>query len=269
MFLEHLAKVENVQGPFLVITPLSTIGNWEREIKGWTDFNVVVYHGSSMSRNLVVDAEFYHRDQHGRPIPNVHKFDVILTTYEMAMSGISHLRPIDWRVVILDEAHRLKNRTSKVAELLKQYKMEHRVLLTGTPLQNSLDELWALLNFLDPIKFASEQAFQQAFGSLKTAQDVEKLQLLLKPLMLRRLKEDVETSIPVKEETVIEVELTTLQKKWYRGILEKNFGWLKQGASTRTNTPNLINIMMELRKCCIHPFLLNGAEDQVGGSRCW
>lgn len=148
--------------------------------------------------------------------------------------------------------------------------MDHRVLLTGTPLQNSLEELWALLNFLEPAKFASENAFQARFGSLSSAKDVQELQSLLKPLMLRRLKEgnficslilflflDVEKSIPSKEETVIEVEMTTTQKKWYKSILERNFSWLKQGAKSK-NMPNLINTMMELRKCCIHPFLLKG-----------
>lgn len=180
----------------------------------------------------------------------------------MVMSGAAQLRPIPWRVAVLDEAHKLKNKTSKISEFLKSYPMEHRVLLTGTPLQNSLDELWALLNFLEPAKFPSEKHFMDTYGGMKSATDVESLQLLLKPLMLRRLKEDVEKSIPVKEETIVEVELTTTQKKWYRSILEKNFSWLKQG-SKKGNVPNLINTMMELRKCCIHPWLLKGAEDQI------
>lgn len=136
------------------------------------------------------------------------------------------------------------------------------MLLTGTPLQNSLDELWALLNFLDPAKFPSEKDFIGEYGAMTLAADVQRLQLLIKPLMLRRLKEDVEKSIPVKEETIVEVELTTTQKKWYRSILEKNFSWLKQGTK-RANVPNLINTMIELRKCCIHPWLLKGAEDQI------
>ena len=180
----------------------------------------------------------------------------------MAMSGAAQLRPIPWRCCVLDEAHRLKNKNSKITEFLKAYTMEHKVLLTGTPLQNSLDELWALLNFLEPERFDSDREFQAAYGNMSSAADVEKLQLILKPLMLRRLKEDVEKSIPVKEETIVEVELTTTQKKWYRSILEKNFSWLKQGAK-RNNVPQLMNTMMELRKCCIHPWLLNGAEDQI------
>jgi superfamily II DNA or RNA helicase len=260
-FLYQLYRQENLQGPFLVVVPLSTMGNWERELKTWTEMNVVVYHGNQASRNLIVETEFYYRNDDGDMIPGVHKFDVLLTTYEMAMAGAAQLRPIPWRCAVLDEAHRLKNKTSKITEFLKSYQMEHRVLLTGTPLQNSLDELWALLNFLEPETFANEMEFQTQYGSMSSAADVERLQSLLKPLMLRRLKEDVEKSIPVKEETIVEVELTTTQKKWYRSILERNFSWLKQGG--RKNVPNLINTMIELRKCCIHPWLLNGAEEQI------
>ena len=262
-FLNELYMKENIKGPFLVVTPLSTIGNWEREIRGWTEMNVVVFHGNNTARNIIIDTEFYYRNKQGEIIPDLLKVDIVLTTYEIALGSAYQLKGIPWRCVVLDEAHRLKNKTSKVSEVLKSYKMEHRVLLTGTPLQNSLDELWALLNFLEPSKFASEAHFKENYGSLSSAADVEKLQGVLKPLMLRRLKEDVETSIPVKEETIVEVELTTTQKKWYRSILEKNFSWLKQGSSKKTNVPNLINVMIELRKCCIHPYLLKGAEDQI------
>ncbi|KAJ3129317.1 choline dehydrogenase 7 [Nowakowskiella sp. JEL0407] len=260
-FLYNLYQNCDIRGPFLIVTPLSTIGNWEREIKTWTSMNVVTYHGSEKARGLITNTEFYYKDMKGNDVKGAYKFDIILTTYEMAMTP--HLKNIPWKVCVLDEAHRLKNKASKATEILKQYKMDHKVLLTGTPLQNSLEELWSLLNFLEPNKFESEEAFQKQFGKMSSAAEVEKLQEILKPLMLRRLKEDVETSIPVKEETIIEVELTTVQKKWYRSILEKNFGWLKQGASKRQNTPNLINTMMELRKCCIHPFLLKGAEDNI------
>lgn len=134
---------------------------------------------------------------------------------------------------------------------------EHRLLLSGTPLQNNVSELFSLLNFLEPSQFNSQEAFLQEFGALKTDTEVQKLQVLLKPMMLRRLKEDVEKSIAPKEETVVEVELTNIQKKYYRGILEHNFAFLSKG-TTSANIPNLMNTMMELRKCCIHPYLLNG-----------
>jgi chromodomain helicase DNA binding protein 8/chromodomain-helicase-DNA-binding protein 7 len=260
-FLYQLYRQENMKGPFLVVVPLSTMGNWERELRTWTTMNVICFHGNQASRNLIVETEFYFKDSKGSLMPGIFKFDVLLTTYEMVISGAAQLRPIPWRCVVLDEAHRLKNKTSKITEYLKSYQMEHKVLLTGTPLQNSLDELWALLNFLEPDAFPDELSFQRNYGNMNSAADVEKLQKLLKPLMLRRLKEDVEKSIPIKEETVVEVELTTTQKKWYRSILEKNFSWLKQGS--KKNVPGLINTMIELRKCCIHPWLLNGAEEQI------
>merc|ERR1719211_516318 len=99
---------------------------------------------------------------------------------------------------------------------------------------------------------------------MQNEEQVVKLQALLKPLMLRRMKEDVEKSLKPKEETIVEVELTNIQKKYYRGILEKNFSFLSK-SSSNSNVPNLMNTMMELRKCCIHPYLLNGAEDQIQG----
>ncbi|KAL7751398.1 hypothetical protein RI367_003258 [Sorochytrium milnesiophthora] len=262
-FLNELWSRFNVRGPFLVVAPLSTVPHWEREFRAWTDMNVIVYHGNATSRNLIVDTEYYWKDQNGQHYPDVFRFDVLITTYEMAMAGEKQLKPIQWRACVLDEAHKLKNKTSKISELLKLFHMDHKVLLTGTPLQNSLDELWALLNFMDPVNFPSEEQFMAHYGSLKSSADVERLQMLLKPLMLRRLKEDVEKSIPIKEETVVEVELTNIQKKWYRAILERNFSMLKKGSKGRDAMPSLINIVMELRKCCIHPYLLHGAEDII------
>lgn len=106
----------------------------------------------------------------------------------------------------------------------------------------------------------SEREFMQEFD-LKTAESVHRLQNRLKPLMLRRLKEDVEKSIPTKEETIIEVEQTEIQRAYYRAILEKNFSFLRESKSK--HVPNLINAVMELRKCCIHPYLIKGAEEKI------
>lgn len=210
------------------------IPHWERAFRAWTDLNVIDYRGSILSRNLLVETEFYYKDVESKPIPNRFKFDVLITTYEMASVGAPHIKDIPWKCAVFDEAHRLKNKQSKVGELLKAFSIDHKLLLTGTPLQNNLDELYSLLNFMQPEVFDNERAFFLEYGNLKTAGEVEKLQSLLKPIMLRRFKEDVEKSIPVKEETVIEVELTNPQKKWYRAILEKNFSFLKKGAKSKS-----------------------------------
>lgn len=252
-----------IRGPFLVIAPLSTIPNWQRELEGWTDMNVIVYHGSQQSRAMLQEYELFFKNEKGNFIKELTKFNVLITTFEVVVTDSQDLKNFNWRLCIIDEAHRLKNRNCKLLEGLRQLHLEHRVLLSGTPLQNNVSELFSLLNFLEPSQFSSSEAFLTEFGQLKTESEVVKLQALLKPMMLRRLKEDVEKTLAPKEETVIEVELTNIQKKYYRGILERNFSFLSKGASSAANIPNLMNTMMELRKCCIHPYLLNGAEDQI------
>nr|XP_043879334.1 chromodomain-helicase-DNA-binding protein 6 isoform X2 [Solea senegalensis] len=251
-----------IRGPFLIIAPLSTITNWEREFRTWTHMNVIVYHGSQISRQMIQQYEMFHRDPQGNTIPGVLKFQGLITTFEMIMADCPELKKLHWRCVVIDEAHRLKNRNCKLLEGLKLMNLEHKVLLTGTPLQNSVEELFSLLNFLEPQQFPSESSFLEEFGDLKTEEQVKKLQAILKPMMLRRLKDDVEKNLAPKEETIIEVELTNIQKKYYRAILEKNFSFLSKGANQH-NMPNLINTMMELRKCCNHPYLITGAEEKI------
>uniref|UniRef100_A0A669D2Y8 Chromodomain helicase DNA binding protein 6 n=1 Tax=Oreochromis niloticus TaxID=8128 RepID=A0A669D2Y8_ORENI len=251
-----------IRGPFLIIAPLSTITNWEREFRTWTHMNVIVYHGSQISRQMILQYEMFHRDPQGNTIPGVLKFHGLITTFEMIMADCPELKKLHWRCVVIDEAHRLKNRNCKLLEGLKLMNLEHKVLLTGTPLQNSVEELFSLLNFLEPLQFPSESTFLEEFGDLKTDEQVKKLQAILKPMMLRRLKDDVEKNLAPKEETIIEVELTNIQKKYYRAILEKNFSFLSKGANQH-NMPNLINTMMELRKCCNHPYLITGAEEKI------
>lgn len=218
-FLQEIANY-GVRGPFLVLVPLSTIGNWIREFETWTEFNVIVYHGSSASRQMLQDYEFYFKDSSGKD-KKIVKFNALITTYEVLLSDVPLFCQFKWRNVVIDEAHRLKNKNCKLIEGLRYMDVEHKVLLTGTPLQNNVEELFSLLNFLEPQQFHSSQEFMQDFGDLKTDTQVQKLQAVLKPMMLRRLKEDVEKNLKPKEETIVEVELTNTQKKYYRAILEK------------------------------------------------
>ena len=260
-FLDGMFKY-GIRGPFLVIAPLSTIPNWQREFELWSEMNVIVYHGSQTSRNMLAEYEMYYKDGKGEKMADVFKFHVLITTYESVISDIIELSEIKWRACVIDEAHRLKNHKCKLIEGLQLLTLETRLLLSGTPLQNNIQELYSLLSFLEPDQFRSQSEFMKEFGDMQNEEQVKKLQALLKPLMLRRMKEDVEKSLKPKEETIVEVELTNIQKKYYRGILEKNFSFLTKGTSN-ANLPNLMNTMMELRKCCIHPYLLNGAEEQI------
>ena len=174
---------------------------------------------------------------------------------------------IPFAVTVVDEAHRLRNQKGKLLEVMKSLSFEGekvhgfqlRTLITGTPLQNNIDELWTLLNFVDPVEFDDHANFQRRFGALSNREEIEGLQRKLSPYMLRRVKEDVAKDIPEKSETVIDVELTAVQKQYYRAIFEKNHSFLIARAGVKAGA--LMNVQMELRKCCNHPYLLDGVEE--------
>jgi SNF2 family DNA or RNA helicase len=250
-----------IRGPFLIVAPLSLIVQWQNECEIWSTMNCVVYHGNSAAREIIRDFEFHYLDENLRPQKKKpYRFNILVTTYEVAIKDIAVLSKIHWRCLVVDEAHRLKNQSSRLVEQMRSLRRDHCVLLTGTPLQNKTEELWALLNFLDAKSFPSVADFLEKFGDLHEAQQVADLHKMLKPYLLRRVKEDVEKSLPPKEETIVEVELTPVQKQWYRAIYEKNTTFLNRSGNPR-NVPNLMNVMMELRKCCNHPYLNNGVEE--------
>jgi len=161
-------------------------------------------------------------------IAGIYKFDVLITSYEMVMRD-PEIQQIPWRYVVIDEAHRLKCAKAKLLKTLQSMRCDSKLLLTGTPLQNNTSELWSLLNFIVPSTFNSLKSFISKFGTLSSAEQVTQLHEVLKPVMMRRMKSDVEKSLPKKEETIIDVELTTIQKKYYRAIFERNRTFLSKG----------------------------------------
>jgi chromodomain-helicase-DNA-binding protein 7 len=267
-YIEHLHRVEKVRGPFLIVVPLSTVEHWRREFEGWTDLRCCVYHDRQREwRDVMREYEWYYKD---RPhTVDYLKFDVLVTTYDTLIADFDIVGLVPWRVTVVDEAHRLRNVKGKLLECMKfisqrgtlQHGFQSRVLMTGTPLQNNMQELWTLLNFIEPFKFPSMEQFMHSYGNMSNRDQVEALQNAIAPFMLRRVKEDVAKDIPSKEETLIDVELTSIQKQYYRAIFEHNHTFLNMGAS-RASAPKLMNIQMELRKCCNHPFLLDGVEQR-------
>jgi chromodomain-helicase-DNA-binding protein 7 len=270
-FLEHLCTVDKLRGPFLVVVPLSTVGHWEREFASWTDLNVCMYHDGGRDMRALIRAFEWYQDGRAPQFGSSSrlKFQVLITTYDEVIKDVDQLGAVPWRGLIVDEAHRLKGVTSKLLESLnqilplgvQQHGTQHRLLMTGTPLQNNTKELWSLLNFIEPSKFTSLENFQETYEEMDSEYQVRSLQQRLAPHLLRRVKEDVATDIPAKFETVIDVELTTIQKQYYRAIFEKNQAFLARAARGAV-VPKLMNIQMELRKCCNHPYLIEGVESR-------
>ncbi|KOB73409.1 Chromatin-remodeling complex ATPase chain Iswi, partial [Operophtera brumata] len=161
----------------------------------------------------------------------------------------------NWRYMVIDEAHRIKNEKSKLSELLREFKSTNRLLLTGTPLQNNLHELWALLNFLLPDDFDSWFNTNAALGD---NQLVSRLHAVLRPFLLRRLKAEVEKKLKPKKELKVYVGLSKMQREWYTKVLMKDID-VVNGAG-KVEKMRLQNILMQLRKCCNHPYLFDGAE---------
>ncbi|XP_067411263.1 chromodomain-helicase-DNA-binding protein 3 isoform X2 [Emydura macquarii macquarii] len=261
VFLYSLYKEGHTKGPFLVSAPLSTIINWEREFQMWAPkFYVVTYTGDKDSRCIIRENEFSFEDNAMKggkkafKLKEVQvKFHVLLTSYELVTIDQAALGSIRWACLVVDEAHRLKNNQSKFFRVLNGYKIDHKLLLTGTPLQNNLEELFHLLNFLTPERFNNLEGFLEEFADISKEDQIKKLHDLLGPHMLRRLKADVFKNMPAKTELIVRVELSPMQKKYYKYILTRNFEALNSRGGG--NQVSLLNIMMDLKKCCNHPYL--------------
>ena len=251
-FLGYLRHVCDIKGPHLIVVPKSTLDNWNREFTRWTpEVDVLVLQGAKDDRHALINDRLIDE-----------KFDVCVTSYEMILREKSHLKKFAWEYIIVDEAHRIKNEESSLAQVIRVFSSRNRLLITGTPLQNNLHELWALLNFLLPDVFGDSEAFDSWFSSQNADQDtvVQQLHRVLRPFLLRRVKSDVEKSLLPKKEINLYVGMSEMQVKWYQKILEKDIDAVNGAGGKRESKTRLLNIVMQLRKCCNHPYLFEGAE---------
>ncbi|KAK3714510.1 chromatin remodeling complex Adenosinetriphosphatase [Vermiconidia calcicola] len=251
-FLGYLRHVGGITGPHLIAVPKSTLDNWNREFKQWLpETNVLVLQGAKDERHELINERLIDE-----------KFDVCITSYEMILREKSHLKKFAWEYIIIDEAHRIKNEESSLAQIIRIFNSRNRLLITGTPLQNNLHELWALLNFLLPDVFGDSEAFDSWFKNQDADQDqvVQQLHRVLRPFLLRRVKSDVEKSLLPKKEINLYVGMSEMQIKWYKNILEKDIDAVNGAAGKKESKTRLLNIVMQLRKCCNHPYLFDGAE---------
>ncbi|QIW98608.1 hypothetical protein AMS68_004126 [Peltaster fructicola] len=270
--ITYLIENKRQPGPYLVIVPLSTLTNWNNEFEKWApSVSRIVYKGPPNQRKAQAQQIRYGN------------FQVLLTTYEYVIRDRPVLSKVKWLHMIVDEGHRMKNAGSKLSSTITQYyHTRYRLILTGTPLQNNLPELWALLNFVLPNIFKSVKSFDEWFntpfantgGSDKmelTEEEqllvIKRLHKVLRPFLLRRLKKDVEKDLPDKQERVIKCNFSALQAKLYKQLATHNRIMVNDDKGKRTGMRGLSNMLMQLRKLCNHPFVFEEVEDQMNPDR--
>ncbi|KAG5984380.1 hypothetical protein E4U55_005055 [Claviceps digitariae] len=247
-----LREQENYLGPHLIVAPLSTLSNWMDEFNKWTpSIPVVMYHGNQAQREDIFKTKMMRNLTGGRPST---KFPVVCTSYEMVLRDQHNLSRIQWEFIIIDEGHRMKNADAKLFQQLRQFSSATRLLITGTPLQNNLKELWSLLHFLLPNIFTDWEAFEswfdfsdlqdekstEEFIADQMKQDlVKKIHLILQPLLLRRIKQDVAAYLPKKREYVLFAPMTKEQTDLYNVFTDKEVdtrAYLEQKVTDQINS---------------------------------
>uniref|UniRef100_A0A3B4WDG4 Chromatin-remodeling ATPase INO80 n=1 Tax=Seriola lalandi dorsalis TaxID=1841481 RepID=A0A3B4WDG4_SERLL len=270
--LAHLAERDNIWGPFLIISPASTLNNWHQEFTRFVPkFKVLPYWGNPHDRKVI--RKFWsQKTLYTQNAP----FHVVITSYQLVVQDVKYFQRVKWQYMVLDEAQALKSSTSVRWKILLQFQCRNRLLLTGTPIQNTMAELWALLHFIMPTLFDSHEEFNEWFSKdieshaeNKSAIDenqLSRLHMILKPFMLRRIKKDVENELSDKIEILTYCQLTSRQRLLYQALrnkisiedlLQSSMGTAQQSHST---TSSLMNLVMQFRKVCNHPDLFERQE---------
>ncbi|KAI8614583.1 P-loop containing nucleoside triphosphate hydrolase protein [Chytriomyces sp. MP71] len=248
--------------PFLILAPSITIGHWLDEFHKWAPNMVVVhYTGSKTDRQMIREYEIFRPKSSSSTLR--YRFHVLLSSYESMMQESQLFKEIPFAVLVCDEGHRLKNDESRTfRQLMNNITVQHKVVLSGTPLQNNMREMFNLLNFLDPEQYSDPKDLASKFGIENIKSDdtiIPKIHKFLRPLFLRRTKKEVLTFLPPKAEILVPCPLTPVQRELYKAVLAKNFDLLRsigvQSGQTETKAVPLKNILMELRKICNHPYL--------------
>ncbi|KAI0304101.1 SNF2 family N-terminal domain-containing protein [Russula brevipes] len=258
-FLAYLKHQRSLPSLHLVVVPKSTLQNWAREFERWCpDFNITLLTGTKEERAEIIASRLLPQD-----------FEVCITSYEICLIEKSVLKKFSFEYIVIDEAHRIKNVDSILSQIVRSFSSRGRLLITGTPLQNNLKELFALLNFICPeifIDYADLETFLHKDDTLtdvdeeKSKKVVEALHKILRPFLLRRVKSDVEKNLLPKKEINIYVGLTDMQRKWYRSVLEKDIDAVNGLTGKKEGKTRLMNMVMQLRKVTCHPYLFDGAE---------
>jgi len=268
--LAHLSEAHGIKGPFLVVGPSSTLHNWDRELRQfYPDFRVLPYWGS------LEDRKVNRQRLHHRKIYAPDADSVVVTSYDIVIKDEKYLRKVRWAYMVLDEAQAIKNADALRWKALLSFPCRNRLLLTGTPVQNNMAELWALLHFIMPTLFDSHEHFNnwfskgieshaQGLAGLNAA-TLKRLHVVLQPFMLRRVKTEVEGDMTTKTEIELRCQLAPRQKSLYQRIRKKVsvLDLFSGGSLSEKKLTNLMNIVVQLRKVCNHPEIFESQTETV------
>jgi DNA helicase INO80 len=268
--MSYLAEKHGIWGPFLVVAPASTLHNWQQEITKFVPkLKVLPYWGSASQRKVL--RKFW--DRKHISYTEEAEFHVLITSYQLVVSDVNYLQKMKWQYMILDEAQAIKSSQSSRWKTLLGFHCRNRLLLTGTPIQNNMQELWALLHFIMPSLFDSHDEFSEWFSkdieshatsNTKLNEDqLKRLHMILKPFMLRRVKKHVQKELGDKIELDVFCDLTYRQREYY-GRLRNQISIMdlieKATMGDDNDTGTLMNLVMQFRKVCNHPDLFERAE---------
>nr|KYP52000.1 DNA helicase INO80 complex isogeny 1 [Cajanus cajan] len=269
-FLAHLAEEKNIWGPFLVVAPASVLNNWNEELERFCPELKRLPYWGGLSERTVLRKSINPKDLYRREA----KFHILITSYQLLVSDEKYFRRVKWQYMVLDEAQAIKSATSIRWKTLLSFNCRNRLLLTGTPIQNNMAELWALLHFIMPTLFDSHEQFNEWFskgienhaehGGTLNEHQLNRLHSILKPFMLRRVKKDVISELTTKTEVTVHCKLSSRQQAFYQAIKNKiSLAELfdsNRGQLNEKRILNLMNIVIQLRKVCNHPELFERSE---------
>ncbi|PVI07533.1 hypothetical protein DM02DRAFT_608629 [Periconia macrospinosa] len=267
--MAYLVEKYDIWGPFLVIAPASTLHNWQQEITKFVpDLKVLPYWGNAKDRKIL--RKFWDRKHvtYTKDSP----FHVLVTSYQLVVQDAQYFQKIRWQYMILDEAQAIKSSQSSRWKSLLGFHSRNRLLLTGTPIQNNMQELWALLHFIMPSLFDSHDEFSDWFSkdieshaqsNTKLNEDqLKRLHMILKPFMLRRVKKHVQKELGDKIEIDEFCDLTYRQRALYTSLRNKIsfMELIEKAVGDEQDSATLMNLVMQFRKVCNHPDLFERAE---------
>lgn len=258
LLLHERHTKKTVNGPSLIVCPMSIVGNWHRELHRFApSLSVMIHHGAERLTGPVFEEE-------------VSQHDVVITTYALALRDKEHLSHIDWQYLVLDEAQNIKNEAAKQTQAIKSIQAVHKIALTGTPVENRLSELWSIMEFLNPGYLGSGTDFRKQFAipieRYHDAPKAESLKHLIQPFVLRRVKTDktIIKDLPEKMEMKVYCNLTQEQASLYEAVVQEMMEKIENSEGIERRGL-ILATLMKLKQVSNHPTQFIGDGSSLAG----